>query len=150
MTGRANHGPDGVKGSRSGRVLGLDHGSKRVGVAVSDALRITAQALEVIPRHTAVGRIAEIVHKFGVSQIVVGLPTSLSGKEGPAAASARSFANEIEAAVGVKVFLIDERFSTITAENAMLAAGSKRRTRRQSLDKVAAAIILQSFLDQSS
>jgi putative Holliday junction resolvase len=133
----------------SGRVLGIDHGSRRVGVAVSDVLRMTAHALEVVPRHQAISRITEITENLGVEEIVVGLPTSLSGNEGMAAVAARAFATEIEKATGLPVNLIDERFSTVTAEKAMLAAGSKRRDRRQSLDKVAAAVILQAFLDRS-
>lgn len=136
--------------ARSGRVLGLDHGSRRVGVAVSDALRLTAHALEVVPRHLAISRVAELVEELAINRIVVGLPTSLSGDEGAAASAARGFAADIAAATGLDVVLIDERYSTVTAEKTMLAAGSKRRARRQSLDKVAAAIILQSFLDRPS
>lgn len=134
---------------RPGRVLGLDHGSRRVGVALSDALGLTAQALEVVPRHLALSRVVGLVAEHGISQVVVGLPTSLSGEEGPAAEAARRFADEIATATGVEVVMIDERYSTVTAEKAMLAAGSKRRARRQSVDKVAAAVILQSFLDRS-
>jgi putative Holliday junction resolvase len=136
--------------ARSGRVLGLDHGSRRVGVAVSDELRLTAHALEVVPRHLAVSRVAELVEELGIKQVVVGLPTSLSGVEGLAAVAARGFAADIAAATRLDVVLIDERYSTVTAEKTMLAAGSKRRARRESLDKVAAAIILQSFLDRPS
>jgi putative Holliday junction resolvase len=136
--------------ARPGRVLGLDHGSRRVGVAVSDALRLTARALEVVPRHLAISRVAELVDELAINRIVVGLPTSLSGDEGAAASAARGFAADIAAATGLDVVLIDERYSTVTAEKTMLAAGSKRRARRQSLDKVAAAIILQSFLDRPS
>lgn len=121
-----------------------------MGVAVSDALRLTAHALEVVPRHLAVSRVAELVEELAINRVVVGLPTSLSGDEGAAASAARGFAADIRAATGLDVVLIDERYSTVTAEKTMLAAGSKRRARRQSLDKVAAAIILQSFLDRPS
>lgn len=134
---------------RLGRVLGLDHGSRRVGIALSDALGLTAQALEVVPRYLALSRVADLVAEHGIRQVVVGLPTSLSGREGPAAEAARRFADEIATATGVEVVMIDERYSTVTAEKAMLAAGSKRRARRHSVDKVAAAVILQSFLDRS-
>lgn len=137
-------------GPRPGRVLGLDHGSRRVGVAISDALRITAQPLEVVARATAVARIAGIVGEYGIEEIVVGLPTSLNGKEGPPAAAARGFGAEIASATGIEVRYVDERFTTVTAEKVMLQAGAKRRVRRDSLDKVAAAIILQSFLDRPS
>jgi putative Holliday junction resolvase len=134
--------------ARPGRVLGLDHGSRRVGVAVSDALRITAQPLEVIARGKAVGRVAEIVAEYEIEEIVVGLPTSLNGTEGLPASSARGFGAEIALATGIEVRYVDERFTTVTAEKVMLEAGAKRRVRRDSLDKVAAAIILQAFLDR--
>jgi putative Holliday junction resolvase len=111
---------------------------------------MTAHALEVVPRQNAVIRVAEIVAELGITQIVVGLPTTLSGQEGTAAQAARAFAAEVGIATGAKVVFVDERFTTVTAERVMVAAGSKRRARRQSLDKVAAAIILQSFLDRTS
>jgi putative Holliday junction resolvase len=134
---------------RPGRVLGLDHGSRRVGVAVSDALRMTAQPLEVVSRTGAVARVAEIVAEYEIEEIVVGLPTSLNGTEGPPAAAARGFGEEITLATGIAVHYVDERFTTVTAEKAMLEAGAKRQVRRDRLDKVAAAIILQAFLDRS-
>ena len=133
---------------RPSRVLGLDHGSRRVGIAISDALRITAQPLEVVARVSAVDRIAEIVGEYGIEEIVVGLPTSLSGNEGPPAVAAREFGGEIGLATGIEVLYVDERFTTVTAEKVMLQAGAKRRVRRDSVDKVAAAIILQAFLDR--
>lgn len=134
---------------RAGRVLGLDYGSRRVGVAVSDPLRITAGALEVVDRERAVTRVTELVDELEVTRIVLGFPRSLAGGEGPAAAAVRRFAAEIEAATGLSVTLVDERFSTVSAERSMREAGARRRTRRESLDKVAAAIILQGFLDHS-
>ena len=134
---------------RAGRVLGLDYGSRRVGVAVSDPLRITAGALEVVDRERAVARVTELVDELEVTRIVLGFPRSLAGGEGPAAAAVRRFAAEIEAATGLSVTLVDERFSTVSAERSMREAGARRRTRRESLDKVAAAIILQGFLDHS-
>ena len=134
--------------ARRGRVLGLDHGSRRVGVAVSDALRITAQPLEVVPRTRAVTRIREIVAEYEIEEIVIGLPTSLKGTEGTPAASAREFGAEVRMATGIDVSYVDERFTTVTAEKVMLEAGAKRQVRRESLDKVAAAIILQAFLDR--
>jgi putative Holliday junction resolvase len=131
-----------------GRVLGLDHGTRRVGLAVSDALRITAQPLEVVTRARAVARVKEIVGQYEITEIVVGLPTSLNGNEGPPAVAARAFGDEVAFATGIEVKYVDERFTTVTAEKAMLQAGAKRQVRRDSLDKVAAAIILQSFLDR--
>jgi putative Holliday junction resolvase len=137
-----------TSGPGRGRVLGLDHGTRRVGLAVSDALRITAQPLEVVPRARAVTRVKEIAEEYEIREIVVGLPTSLDGKEGPPAVAARAFGDEIALATGIEVTYVDERFTTVTAEKAMLEAGAKRQVRRDSLDMVAAAIILQSFLDR--
>jgi putative Holliday junction resolvase len=116
---------------------------------VSDALRMTAQPLEVVSRTGAVARVAEIVAEYEIEEIVVGLPTSLNGTEGPPAAAARGFGEEITLATGIAVHYVDERFTTVTAEKAMLEAGAKRQVRRDRLDKVAAAIILQAFLDRS-
>ena len=78
-----------------GRVLGLDHGTRRVGIALSDALRITAQPFEVVARPRAVARVTEIVAEYGIREIVIGLPTSLRGGEGPPAAAARLFGQEV-------------------------------------------------------
>lgn len=134
--------------SRRTRVLGLDYGRKRVGVAISDELRIAAHALEVLPRVEALDRIVALVEEYAVSEIVVGLPTTLAGSEGHSARAARYFGAEIEAATGLSVTWVDERFSSNTAERVMLEAGVRRRSRRQTLDKVAATVILQSFLDR--
>lgn len=131
-----------------GRVLGVDFGHKRVGLAISDELGIAAHPLVVIPRRGASARIAQLVEERGVTEIVVGLPTTLSGREGESAQAARQLGSEIEAATGLRVEWVDERFTTSTAERAMLAAGVRRRSRRESLDKVAATIILQAFLDR--
>ena len=117
---------------------------------MSDALRITAQPLEVVARARAVARVAEIVAKHGIKEIVVGLPTSLRGGEGPPAIAARLFGDQVAAVTGLEVRYVDERFTTVTAEKAMLEAGARRQVRRESLDKVAAAIILQAFLDRPS
>jgi len=144
MTAREEMTP----GTDRGRVLGLDHGTRRVGIALSDALRLTAQPFEVVLRARAVTRVGELVSEYKIKEIVVGIPISLNGDEGPPAAAARQFGSEITSATGIRVSYVDERFTTVTAEKAMLAAGAKRRVRRESLDKVAAAIILQAFLDQ--
>lgn len=131
-----------------GRVLAFDHGSKRIGVAVSDALRITAGPLEVIPAEGAINHVRRLVDEYRPDVIVVGLPVGLSGEEGPAAEKARRFGAEIEAAVGIVVEYVDERFTTRTAEQAMIEGGVKRRTRRQGVDKVAAAVILRQYLER--
>jgi putative holliday junction resolvase len=135
-----------------GRVLALDPGERRIGVAISDALRITAQPLMVIDRNrqAPLDVIREVVESRDVDEIVVGLPLGLRGGEGPAAVAARAFADEVRAATGLPVTLVDERFSTHTAEQAMLEGGARRETRRDARDKVAAAIILRTYLERTT
>lgn len=129
------------------RALGVDYGTKRVGLAVSDGLRLTARPLEVVPAKNAVERIAEITETHDIDVIVIGLPTTMGGVEGDAARSARALAAEIEARTGAEVVLADERFTSRIADSALLESGMKRRARRDTVDKVAAAIILQGYLD---
>jgi putative holliday junction resolvase len=133
-----------------GRVLGVDLGERRIGLAVSDPLGITASPLAVLERtsdraadHRA---ILAAAHEAGAERIVVGLPLSLSGGEGPAARAVRE---EIDAigALGLPVEAHDERLTTVTAERVLSAGGVRGRARRQRVDKVAAAVILQSWLD---
>lgn len=132
-----------------GRVLGIDYGTQRVGLALSDALRIAANPLEVLPADgAAVKRIAELVRERDVDHVVVGLPIGLNGREGDAAARARRLAEAIAAEVDVEVEMSDERFTTKTAEEALLAANVRRADRKQVIDKVAAAVMLQQWLDR--
>jgi len=133
----------------TGRVLALDPGTRRVGVAVSDPLGISAQPHAVLDA-TAPGLMAEIRRlsaDLGVGQIVVGLPVSLNGGEGPAAAGARRFAGRVAEATGLPVHLLDERFTTVSAERVLVAAGLSGRKRRTVRDRVAAAVLLQAYLD---
>lgn len=132
----------------TGRVLGLDYGTKRVGIAISDPSRQVAQPLEVVERSQALARIQSLLEEFEVAICIVGLPTSLGGQEGPAAIAAREFGRKVEEATGHEVLFVDERFTSTTAEKAMIEAGVKRRRRRETLDKVAATVILQTFLDR--
>lgn len=129
-------------------MLAFDHGSKRIGVAVSDALRITAGPLEVIPTEGAMNHVRRLVDEYRPDVIVVGLPIGLSGTEGQAAQAARRFGAEIERTVEIDVEYVDERFSTRTAELAMIEGGAKRRSRRAGVDKVAAAVILRQYLER--
>jgi len=133
-----------------GRILGLDFGTKRVGVAVSDGLRVAASPLEVLDAKAPdlVQRIVGIIEEYEVVEVAVGLPTSLSGDEGPSAAGARHLADRVAKATGLVVKLVDERFTSKMAESSMLAAGVRRRDRRARIDKVAASIMLQSHLDR--
>lgn len=132
-----------------GRVLALDHGTRRVGVAVSDSLRMTAQPHGTLDRDDPelLNRLREMVDDLDVDEIVVGLPVSLDGTEGPSAIAARAFAGEVGAATGHEVVLHDERFSTATAERILLEADVRRKKRKDVRDRLAAAVFLQSYLD---
>jgi len=134
-----------------GRILGLDPGGRRIGVALSDPLGIIAQPHSVIDRNQVepVTAIRNLSVDNDVSLIVVGLPISLSGQEGRAAEAARAFAGEVADAVECEVELMDERFTTVTAERALIEAGVSRADRRSARDKVAAAVMLQSYLDRT-
>lgn len=132
----------------AGRVLALDPGTTRVGVAVSDPLRIVASPLAVLSADDWEAPLHEIVEKYRPAVIVVGLPIGLSGREGPAAERARDFAAEVSRALEVDVELFDERFTTATAESALREGGVRRRDRRGKVDKVAAAVILRHYLDR--
>jgi putative holliday junction resolvase len=131
------------------RVLGLDVGSVRIGVALSDPLGITAQPLEVIERKRVdpFGRIASLVAEHEVTSIVVGWPLRLDGTEGPAVESVRQFVDELGSKVSVPIERWDERLSTAEAERIMLQGGARRVQRKAGIDKLAAALILQSYLD---
>jgi putative Holliday junction resolvase len=134
------------------RVLGVDLGSRRIGVAVTDATATLASPLTVIERsasreadHRA---IAELCRAEGAQRIVVGLPLSLSGAVGPAAQAALEEVEAISAVVGVPVETYDERFTTVEANRSMVAANRSARARRRDIDKVAAAVMLQAWLER--
>lgn len=133
-----------------GRVLALDLGSKRVGVAVSDPLRITAQGLRTLPRQG--GRpdrqaIAQLATENEVERIIVGWPLTLGGDEGQAAQAARRFTEDLRREIGLPIELWDERLTTAEAARVLAQAGVSRRHRRPDLDRMAATLILQSWLD---
>jgi putative holliday junction resolvase len=131
------------------RSLGVDYGTKRVGLAISDSLGITARPLSVVPRSAVVDEVVNLVKEHDVGTIVVGLPTGLSGDEGMSASEARKLADELGAATGAEIILADERYTSRMADDALLESGMKRRKRRENVDKVAAAIILQDYLDRT-
>ena len=132
------------------RIMGIDYGTRRIGVALSDPLLITAQGHMVIDvgEADAIETIATIARDHEVERIIVGLPVSLSGYEGASAAGARELAAEIAAATNLPVELSDERFTTRTAESALLEGNVRRRRRKQVIDQVAAAVMLQHYLDK--
>jgi putative Holliday junction resolvase len=133
------------------RLMGLDIGERRIGVAVSDLLGLTAQPLEVIHRGESkrvLHEIADLVRKYEVTEFVVGLPVRTTGKEGPESERVKGFVSELTDFVGLPVHWVDERFTTTIAEKALMEKGLKTPARRQVVDKVAAALILQSYLDR--
>ena len=133
------------------RVLGLDLGSKRVGVAVSDRSGTIASPLAVVARSGSTRRdheaIAKLVSEEEAELVVVGLPLNMDGSTGPAAAAAESEARALATVVAVPVVTHDERRSTVTADRILIDAGRRAPQRRKVVDKVAAAIILQHWLD---
>jgi putative Holliday junction resolvase len=133
------------------RLLGIDVGTRRVGVAVSDPTGTIAQSLTVFPRRSweqIIRAVAAVTREYRVDAVVVGLPVRLTGEEGEAAAAARKFAERLRAAVEAPVLLEDERLSTAEAERVMLEADVRRAKRRARRDAVAAALILQRHLDR--
>lgn len=130
------------------RIVALDHGSRRIGVAVSDPLGLTAQPIGVIAAdEDFVEAFRNLVAEWDVERVVVGLPVGLDGKEGPSAVAAREFAAMIEREFHMPTEVWDERFSTVVAERAMIEGGARRQRRREMRDAVAAAVFLQGYLD---
>ena len=134
------------------RVLALDLGSKRIGVAISDLTGTVASPLTVIQRSTSKRhdheQIARLVEREEADLVVVGLPLSLSGQEGPAAKGARTEAAALATLIDVPIETYDERLSTVTAQRALTEAGVRGRNGRRVIDKVAAAVFLQAYLDR--
>jgi len=132
------------------RVLALDHGTKRIGAALSDETATLAQPLEFIaaePLARALDRIKEIVTERQAGEILVGLPRNMNGTYGPAAESARKFAATLREALGIPVKTRDERLTSVQANRFLIEAGIRREQRKTKADQSAAAILLQSYLD---
>lgn len=130
----------------------MDPGSKRVGLAVSDPTGTIAQALTTIPAEpasTLATRLADLAKEQEVGRIIVGLPIQMDGKRGPAAAAATELSRGLRLASGLPVDLVDERLTTVAAERSLIAAGVRREKRKQSVDRVAATLLLQAHLDRS-
>ncbi len=131
------------------RILALDHGTKRIGVALSDELRWTAQPLETYQRRSLdadLAHIQQLVREHEVAQVVIGLPIRTTGELGPEAQAVELFRQQLEARLPVPVVAWDERHTTQTAESVLLEANLSRAKRKQTIDRVAAAILLQSYL----
>jgi putative Holliday junction resolvase len=132
------------------RILALDPGSKRVGVAVSDELKMIAQPLEFIlaePFDAFLTRLKEIIREKEVEIILVGMPRNMDGSYGPAALKAQEFAAALKAKFAVPIQTWDERLTTAMAQRFLIQAGVRRDQRKEKVDKTAAAILLQSYLD---
>ena len=134
-----------------GALMGLDPGTKTIGVAISDGLRMTATALETISKgkfSKDAARLAEIAKGRDIAGVVVGLPRNMDGSEGPRAQSARAFARNLIQALDLPVALWDERLTTVAAERTLLEADTSRKRRAQVIDSLAAQFILQGALDR--
>ena len=135
------------------RVIGLDYGTKTVGVALSDALGITAQPVETITRkeenklRKTYARIEEIISQNDVTKIVVGLPKNMNNTIGERAEACMEFANNLERRTGLEVVMWDERLTTVAADRTMMEAGVRRENRKEYVDMLAAQFILQGYLD---
>jgi putative Holliday junction resolvase len=132
------------------RILALDLGEKRIGVALSDALGLTAQGLTVLSRQNLkldLEQVIGLAKKHEVQEIVIGLPRHMDGRLGDGAEEVFFWAKELEERLGLPVHHVDERLTTLQAERVLLEADVSRRKRRQVIDKMAAGLILQGFLD---
>lgn len=137
------------------RIMGLDVGSKTIGIAVSDPLKITAQGLKTIywdenDMSSADQELLELINQYEVTEIIVGLPFNMDGSLGKRAEITKIYARRLEREFLLPVKLIDERLTTIAAERTLLEADVSRKKRSSVIDKMAAVLILQNYLDQQS
>ncbi len=139
--------------SKNMRIMGLDFGSKTVGVAVSDPLLITAQGVEIIRRkeenklRKTLARIEELIEEYQIEEIVLGLPKNMDNSLGPRAEITLDFKDKLERRTGLMVHTWDERLTTVAADKAMMEAGMGREGRKEYVDQIAAVFILQGFLE---
>lgn len=138
------------------RIMGLDYGSKTVGVAISDALKITAQGIETIERkeenklRRTLARIEELVKEYEVDTIVLGFPKNMNNTLGERAEKTLELKEMLERRIGIPVILWDERLTTISAERTLIESKVRREDRKKYVDKIAAVFILQGYLDSIS
>ncbi|MCF0155998.1 MAG: Holliday junction resolvase RuvX [Veillonella sp.] len=135
------------------RILSLDVGSRTIGVACSDALLLTAQGLETIRRTSLekdFARIQELVNEHEVHEIVVGMPKNMNGTKGDRAEKTEEFVEKMKEVIDLPVKFWDERLSTVMAEKSLIAADVSRKKRKTVIDKMAAVVILQGYLDRLS
>lgn len=138
------------------RIMGLDYGSKTVGVAISDPLFLTAQPIEIIRRESenklrrTLARIEELIKEYEVGEIILGLPKNMNNTMGDRAEKSLEFKAMLERRTGLEVKMWDERLSTVSAHKAMIEAGIRREDRSKYVDSIAAVFILQGYLDSRS
>ena len=135
------------------RIMGLDLGTKTVGVAISDALQLTAQGIEIIRRkdenklRQTLARIESLIIEYEVEEIVLGMPKNMNATEGERVALTMEFKEKLERRTGLPVHMWDERLTTVAADKAMMEAGIRRENRKEYVDMIAATLILQGYLD---
>ncbi len=135
------------------RIMGLDFGSKTVGVAISDELLLTAQGIEIVRRkeenklRQTLARIEELIVEYGVEEIVLGVPKNMNATEGIRVELTNEFKEKLERRTGLPVHTWDERLTTVAADKAMIEAGIRREKRKDYVDMIAATFILQGYLD---
>lgn len=135
------------------RIMGLDFGSKTIGVAISDELLLTAQGIEIIRRkeenklRRSLARVEELIVEYGVEEIVLGLPKNMNNTEGERVRLTEEFQDRLERRTGLPVRLWDERLTTVAADRFMMEAGIRREDRQEHVDRIAAVFILQGYLD---
>lgn len=138
------------------RIMGLDFGSKTVGVAVSDALFITAQGIEIVRREQenklrrTLARIEELIKEYDVEKIVLGLPKNMDGSSGERVEKTMEFKAMLERRTGLEIIMWDERLTTVAADRLMMEANVRREDRKKYVDSIAATFILQGYLDKLS
>jgi putative Holliday junction resolvase len=132
------------------RILAIDHGSKRIGIAVSDELKMIAQPLEFIPAApfpAFLARLNELINEKEVELILIGMPRNMDGSYGPAAEKVQEFVEALKSLVSVPVKLWDERLTSAQANRVLIQGNVRRDKRKEKVDAMAAAILLQSYLD---
>ena len=138
------------------RIMGLDYGAKTVGVAISDEMLLTAQPVETIKRERAgklrqtLARIETLMKEYDVEKVVIGLPKKLNNEEGDRCDKTREFGDMVERRSGLEVVYQDERLTTVGADAVLAEGGVRKENRKEYIDKVAASIILQGYLDSIS
>lgn len=133
------------------RKMGVDYGDKRIGIALTDALCIISSPYEVYPNkgeEDALNHLVELVKKYNVDGIAMGLPINMDGTEGERALIHRQFGEKLEKLSNVKVSFIDERLTSAEAEEILISSGVRREKRKELIDKIAAQIILQTYMNQ--